>query len=288
MTDRKSTKLYIPQPAENCTLVGILEQLEPHKPTQGRKIALILHGTMGHKDYLFQKRMALRLPFDSFRFDFRGNHESGGKWRYAGFTEDIQDLVIVVAFLRNTYGYEVDMIVGHSRGSVVGIHWLCTSEEGKRVSAMINISGRYRMHVRIHTTGPTATDRPLRSESLRDQDKIDMYKEQFDTKGYYEWRLTVARKPVMERICLRDIEEFASWDTSIVWDYFPQTIHVFTVHGLDDDVVPVHDAIIYARAFGARTPGTHVLHLMEDADHNFTGLPFFSDKTVLSMSSWSG
>lgn len=24
-----------------------------------------------HKDYIFQKRLALRLPIDSFRFDFR-------------------------------------------------------------------------------------------------------------------------------------------------------------------------------------------------------------------------
>ena len=62
--------------------------------------------------------------------------------------DDVQDLVTVVAFLRNTYGYEIDMIVGHSRGSVVGMHWLCTSEEGKHVNAMVNVSGRYRMHVR--------------------------------------------------------------------------------------------------------------------------------------------
>ena len=27
--------------------------------------------SLRHKDYLFQKRLASRLPFDSFRFDFR-------------------------------------------------------------------------------------------------------------------------------------------------------------------------------------------------------------------------
>jgi hypothetical protein len=31
-----------------------------------------------------------------------------------------------------------------------------------------------------------------------------------------------------------------------------------------------YDAIIYSRALGARTPGTHSLHLIEEADHNFT------------------
>jgi hypothetical protein len=30
------------------------------------------------------------------------------------------------------------------------------------------------------------------------------------------------------------------------------------------------DALIYARALSDRSPGTHSLHLMENADHNFT------------------
>lgn len=36
-----------------------------------------------------------------------------------------------------------------------------------------------------------------------------------------------------------------------------------------------YDATIYARTFGARAPGTHHLHLIEDADHNFTGVGSF-------------
>ena len=32
-----------------------------------------------------------------------------------------------------------------------------------------------------------------------------------------------------------------------------------------------YDALIYARALSSRSPGTHTLHLMEGADHNFTG-----------------
>ena len=78
----------------------------------------------------------------------------------------MQDLVTVVAFLRHTYGYKVDMIVGHSRGSVVGMHWLCTSEEGKHVSTMVNVSGRYRMHVSaLSTLEPDEHSQNLVSES---------------------------------------------------------------------------------------------------------------------------
>ena len=72
MPSQKSTRLAIPHPNEpGCEIIGILEQVEPDEPTQGRKIALILHGTLGHKDYLFQKALAAQLPLDSFRFDFR-------------------------------------------------------------------------------------------------------------------------------------------------------------------------------------------------------------------------
>ena len=33
-----------------------------------------------------------------------------------------------------------------------------------------------------------------------------------------------------------------------------------------------YDATIYARALGARSPGTHNLAYVEEADHNFTGV----------------
>lgn len=41
-TSKKTTKLFIPHPhAESCSVAGVLEQLAPEEPTQGRKIALV-------------------------------------------------------------------------------------------------------------------------------------------------------------------------------------------------------------------------------------------------------
>lgn len=80
----------------------------------------------------------------------RGSHESGGTWKFAGFEDDVVDLEVVVAYLKKEYGYEIALVVGHSRGSVVGMRWMCTSEEGKRVKGYVNASGRYRMEVRLH------------------------------------------------------------------------------------------------------------------------------------------
>lgn len=111
------------------------------------------------------------------------------------------------------------------------------------------------------------------------------------------------------KIFPEDLQEFVNWDTSIVWDRFPQTTDVLTLHGLADKTVPpyvflVHDfliisilinsasvvshvcsydALIYASALSARKPGTHTLHLMEDADHNFTGR---QDDVVEAILQW--
>jgi hypothetical protein len=44
ITDRTSTKLYIPHPVEgNYSIIGILNQLAPQQPTRGRKIALVCY-----------------------------------------------------------------------------------------------------------------------------------------------------------------------------------------------------------------------------------------------------
>jgi hypothetical protein len=60
----------------------------------------------------------------------------------------------------------------------------------------------------------------------------------FDTQGYYEWKTTVAGNQVVGKTYPEDIEEFANWDTSIVWDRFPPATDVLTLHGLSDATVP--------------------------------------------------
>nr|VWP01728.1 CBFD_NFYB_HMF domain-containing protein [Ganoderma boninense] len=255
-TSSKTTKIAIPHSAHpEIAIVGVLEQVAPEEPTNGRKIALILHGSMGHKDYLFQKRLASGLPVDSFRFDFRGNHETPGPWVFAGFSDDVMDLEVVVEYLKREYGYVVDMLVGHSRGSITALMWLCkhNDREAKTVTRFVNVSGRYRME-KIY-------------------DVMRLYQEQFDRQGFAEYRATVARKPFVAQVRKEDYEAFASIDTSIAWTQFPAHIDVLSLHGLRDTVVPPYDAFIYARAYGSRTPGTHTLRYVEEADHNFTGMP---------------
>ncbi|KAK0201542.1 Alpha/Beta hydrolase protein [Desarmillaria ectypa] len=265
-SQRTSTKISISHPTEpNCSIVGILEQLTPDQPTDGKKIALILHGSAGHKDYLFHKHLGLCLPLDSFRFDFRGCHETPGTWRQDGLEDEVVDISVVVDYLARAFGYQVDLIVGHSRGSVVGIRWLCTTEAGKKVSGFVNVSGRYRMH-KIHETA-----------------LAKKWAESFLSRGFHIWTPTVARKTLSIKILPNDVENFCKFDTSLVWDKFPQGTDVLTIHGLSDTQVPPYDAVIYARALSNRDPGTHSLHLMEHADHNFIGR---QDEVVATILEW--
>lgn len=52
-------------------------------------------------------------------------------------------------YLTSQLGYVIDLLVGHSRGSVVGMLWLCKHRDGaaKSVRGYVNVSGRYRMEV---------------------------------------------------------------------------------------------------------------------------------------------
>ncbi|KLO05842.1 alpha/beta-hydrolase [Schizopora paradoxa] len=261
---KRTTRIWIPhRGAKDVRIAGDLEQLVPEVPSSGRKLALILHGTMGHKDYLFQKKLAKTLPIDSFRFDFRGNHETGGTWKMADFPNDVEDIQVVADYLIQEYGYVIDLVIGHSKGSVAGFRWVCISPQAASVRGFVNVSGRYRMERVLFTLEIHA--------QIFDLDRNEPFKSVIVAQGHYDWKVIVARKEVVGRIHAKDVEDFMNWDTSLVWDRFPKNVHVMTIHGLNDATVPPLDAFIYARALGARSPGTHNLHMLEDADHNMTG-----------------
>ncbi|KZO90154.1 ectomycorrhiza-regulated esterase [Calocera viscosa TUFC12733] len=232
-------------------------------PTSGWPIALILHGSLGHRDYLYQRTLSPHLPLDTFRFDFRSNARSPGpSWQYAGFAADVADVHAAAAYLRERFGYRIVLVVGHSRGSVVGLRWVCedTTERRARglegeVKGYANVSGRWRM----------GKIRDITQHMLPD----------FQTKGYHDWHVRVASKPVVARVHAADIDRFAAYDSTIVEREFPLDVHVLTVHGMRDQVVPTYDGIIYSRVFESRRErggtGRSTLHLIEESDHNHKG-----------------
>jgi uncharacterized alpha/beta hydrolase family protein len=63
----------------------------------------------------------------------------------AKIPNDVDDIQAVVDYLAKNYGYETTVIVGHSRGSIAGFRWMCTSKDATKVQGYVNASGRYRM-----------------------------------------------------------------------------------------------------------------------------------------------
>lgn len=269
------TKIRIPFPNEaNPTLyiVGILAQkssspFDPSSPSSSssppprRKLALITHGVLAHKDQAYHKLLAAQLPMDSFRFDFRANHETPGDWDMAKFENDIEDVECVLAHLYEKYGYQLDIFVGHSRGSLVGWKWFAENSPTYRQRVQssepplwVSLGGRWRMD-RIH-------------------DRDAVYQPEFDKQGYYTWNAKVAGKEVSVRITPAQVEEFAQYPISTLVSQFPADIDCLLIHGTADETVPCPDVGFYLNALTARADrvaGQTQLHLVEKGNHMFKG-----------------
>ncbi|KAG7439685.1 uncharacterized protein BT62DRAFT_983375 [Guyanagaster necrorhizus] len=139
MSGRISSKVFIPSPYAG--------EPKPGKSTHRRKLAL---ADISHKDYLFLRRLATTLPMDaSLRLSVR-HFESPGIWRQTSLEQDVLDLHVVTEYLTTYFGYHIDLIVAHSRGTILAVRWLCTTEEGKSVSGFVNVSGRYRIRTKVY------------------------------------------------------------------------------------------------------------------------------------------
>ncbi|KAL1928938.1 hypothetical protein VTP01DRAFT_1997 [Rhizomucor pusillus] len=228
------------------TIVGILENKKDILDA-GRdrpRLVLIAHGVLGHKNYLFQRLLAEKLPYSSFRLDFRGNGESGGQPGYANMAEDAEDLHTVAKYFENQ-GYDIWAIVGHSRGSVAGLKYAATCE--KPLAHFVNVSGRYKMN-----DNQIYKNRPEIGAAL-------------DKQGYFDWQVRQRDRVVTIKVTRKDVERFITWDNSHV-HRLPKTTSVLTCHGLNDQIVPVYNAAMFANAIP-----NHTLRLIPDADHNFKG-----------------
>jgi uncharacterized alpha/beta hydrolase family protein len=70
-----------------------------------------------------------------------------------GLLDDVDDIQVVAEYMKDNYGYDVAMIVAHSKGSIVACKWICSdSKETSKLEMFVNVSGRYRMQVRLVTT----------------------------------------------------------------------------------------------------------------------------------------
>jgi len=67
----------------------------------------------------------------------------------------------------------------------------------------------------------------------------------FAKQGYSTWNVTVAKRQISAKITPDDLQKFVDWDTSFVFEEFPCTTDVLTIHGLSDATVPPYVAFLF-------------------------------------------
>ncbi|XP_060208496.1 uncharacterized protein LOC132635911 isoform X3 [Lycium barbarum] len=177
----------------------------------------------------------------AFRFDFAGNGESEGSFQYGNYRREGDDLRAIVEHFHEEERF-IAAIVGHSKG---GNAVLLYASRYRDVQTVINISGRFNL------------ERGIEGRLGRDfKEKInwDGFIDVRNRKGRFEYRVT--EESLMDRL---------TTDTRGACQSIPNSCRVLTIHGTMDEMVPVEDAMEFAK----NVPN-HKLHIIEGADHEFT------------------
>ncbi|KAG0264144.1 hypothetical protein BG011_007412 [Mortierella polycephala] len=237
------TSIKVSIPDTPLHLAGVL-QSSSHGT---RRLGIICHGLLGHKNYLFQPTLANMLaPFmDTFRFDFRGNGESEGQMGYSNWNDDQADLDAVITHFERQ-GYYIYALIGHSRGAISCLNYAATSKHVPLIPYVISISSRFDMSDVKRKHGP---------ETMA----------LLETQGHFDWQARTAGKDVTLRVTKTHFDDFLNFDTAAV-AHIPSMTNVLLCHGSEDQVVPIKDITsLQSHLSHART----ALRIISGADHNY-------------------
>ncbi|KAI8801758.1 tyrosine phosphatase family-domain-containing protein [Cladochytrium replicatum] len=231
----------------------------------GRPVVLLVHGYLGHKNYVYQKSLAKALKYPSFRFDFRDNGEStyppdrtGDLKRHLpGDLEDL-DLAIDVLTLR---GWRIFAIIAHSRGCYTAI-------QAVRRRPLIS-------RFLVCVSGPPSILQVV-SETFDGMD------EALEKKGWYE-KIEILKngKSRVTRLTESPKRLWKELDDKTVIDLksLPRTLPTLMVHGTKDNVIPINEIASLSSILANST-----LRLVAGADHTFRN--GFTDHAVTVITDW--
>ncbi|XP_058224637.1 putative uncharacterized protein YDL057W isoform X1 [Rhododendron vialii] len=222
-------------------LVGIMHE------TGSTEIVIVCHGFRSSKDRIPMTNLAVALEkegISAFRFDFAGNGESEGVFRYGSYHRETDDLRAVVQYILGEKR-SIAAIVGHSKGGNVVLLYASMYND---VCNVVNISGRFDLKRGIE--GRLGKDF---LERIKQHGFIDVKNRRGELSNV---EYCVTEESLMDRL---------TTDTHAACLSIPHSCRVLTVHGSMDEMVPVEDA----KEFFKYISNTK-LHIIEGADHEYT------------------
>ncbi|KAG8376154.1 hypothetical protein BUALT_Bualt09G0033700 [Buddleja alternifolia] len=211
--------------------------------TGSAKIVVLCHGFQSSKENNTMVNLATDLEnegISAFRFDFSGNGESEGSFQYGNYSSEAEDLRAVIEYFTGVNRSTV-AVLGHSKGGNVVLLYASKYHD---ISAVVNVSGRYDLK-----RGIKERLGEFFLEKLKKDGYIDV---QTRTGVYYK----VTEESMTERLNTNMHEACLSID---------EKCRVLTVHGSADEIIPVEDALEFAKIIP-----NHKLEIVEGADHRYS------------------
>ncbi|KAK1314597.1 hypothetical protein QJS10_CPA06g01062 [Acorus calamus] len=219
-------------------LVGVFHE------TGSKELVILCHGFRSTKEFYTFVNLAdaiTREGISVFRFDFAGNGESDGSFQYGNYRREADDLHVVVQYFSKLERC-TSAIIGHSKGGNVVLLYASAYQD---VSKVINISGRFALERGIEGR--------LGKEFMQII-KRDGFIDVKDKSGNVDYRVT--EESLMDRL---------NTDMHTACLSIDQNCRVLTVHGSEDEIVPMEDALEFSKIIP-----NHKLHIIEGADHAYS------------------
>ncbi|CAK7352604.1 unnamed protein product [Dovyalis caffra] len=253
------------------------------------EIVILCHGFRSTKEDDIMVNLAKALEKEgiaAFRFDFAGNGESEGSFAYGNYWREADDLRAVIEHFR-AESRAISAILGHSKGDgksavvyppLMGmdcgnvfadsvakdiavkshlrwrwIQWqalrgdvvLLYASKYQDISTIFNISGRYDLK-----RGIEERIGKYFMETIKQDGFIDVK----NRTGSVIYRVT--EESLMDRL---------NTDMHKACLAINKDCRVFTIHGSADEIIPVEDALEFAKIIP-----NHDLHIIEGANHSYT------------------
>ncbi|CAN1805491.1 Putative uncharacterized protein YDL057W [Linum perenne] len=209
-----------------------------------KEVVVLCHGFQSSKDCRTMSNLAAQLEkegISAFRFDFSGNGESEGSFAYGNYKREADDLRSVIEHLEGE-SRAVSVILGHSKGGDVVLLYASKYHDIKNV---VNVSGRYDLN------------RGIEERLGRD------FLERIKKEGFIDVKNQAGE--VKFRVTEADLIDRLDTDMHKACQQIDQNCSVLTIHGSKDEIIPVEDALEFAKIIP-----NHKLHILEGADHGYS------------------